>query len=139
MGLAAGATGAGGGTEPLREKFGSASAVFVGVGAGGGTEPRRGIVGDSGASSTAFSRSVIDGKGLRAAAALDRSICLVTVFPEISRRACSSSMASSDMSTVGSSRMNSPRGLFTVGETSFPCTAAAKASLLKIVVTASKG
>lgn len=134
-----GAGGAGGGTEPRRGMFRSAFAVFVCVGAGGGIEPRRGNEGDSDAFSTASIRSVIDGKGLRAAAALDRSICLAIVFPEISRRSSKSSMASSDTSTVGSSRMNSPRGTSSVGAMRLPCTAAATASLLKIVVTASKG
>jgi hypothetical protein len=83
-------------------------------------------------------RSVIDGNGLRVGIDPSRSICFVMIFPEISRRSSNTSIASSEMSIVGSSRTIPPRGMFTAGEARIPCTAAATASLLKIVVTASK-
>lgn len=139
MGLPAGEGIGGGGTDPRRGKFLSDSGdLKVGTAGGGGTEPRRGIVGGSGRlSGGATIFSVMDGNGRRTgAAAAGRSTGFTTVI-DACFRSSNTSMASSETSIVGSSRMNAPRATLTCGVPIFACTAAATASLLKIVVTAS--
>jgi hypothetical protein len=82
--------------------------------------------------------SVIDGNGRRTGAVgAGRSNCCEIAFLAASKRSSKTSMASSEMSIVGSSRMNDPNAGFGGGTPIFPRTAAATASLLKIVVTAS--
>ena len=130
--------GGGGGTDPRRGPAASGSGAFTtGAIGGGGTDPRRGTVGGSGILSGATILSVVEGNGRRVGSAITGSLVALTVFTEITLRSSKTSIASSDTSIVGSSRMNAPRGIGGGGGTSFDCTAAATAPLLKIVVTAS--
>lgn len=81
--------------------------------------------------------SVIDGNGRRERAVPGRSNGFVIVLPVISLRSSKTSMASSGMSIVGSSTMVPPRAELPANAPSLALTAAATASRLKIVVTAS--